>query len=98
MTENHDHHRTTRPDCAGCSVADCRSESEPDVGTLSGWRLAAMSMGLFLGPILLALIGAACLASRPESQLLGAMAGLLLGIGGSVTVAKLMHRFGPRTS
>ena len=92
MTETHDHHRTTRPDCAGCLVADCRSESKADVGTLSGWRLVVVSMGLFLGPILLALTGAACLASRPESQLLGAMAGLLLGIGGSVAVAKLRVR------
>ena len=98
MTENHNHHRTSQPQCAGCSVTDCRGESEAYSGTLSGWRLAVASMGLFLGPILAALTGAACFASRPESQLLGAIVGLLLGIGVSVAVAKLMHRFHPETS
>jgi len=98
MIENHDHRGTTRPDCPGCSVGDCRDEAEPDAGTLTGWRLAAVSMGLFLGPILLALIAAACFSSRPESQLLGALTGLSIGIGGSVAVARLVRRSDPRTS
>ena len=98
MTKTHDCTATDRPECAGCSVADCRGQAELEAGHLTGWRLVAASMGLFIGPILLALTGAACLASRPGSQLLGAMTGLLLGIGGSVTVARLIHRFNPRTS
>ena len=98
MTETNNCAATSRPDCVGCSVADCRGQSEPEAGQLTGWRLATASIGLFLGPILLALTGAACFPSRPESQLLGAMVGLLLGIGGSVAVAKLIHRFNPRTS
>ncbi|NQU20225.1 MAG: hypothetical protein HQ567_03010 [Candidatus Nealsonbacteria bacterium] len=98
MTENRHHCKTTRPDCTGCPGAGGGNETGPDVGTLAGWRLAAVSIGLFLGPILLALIGAACFSARAESQLLGAIAGLLIGIGGSVAVARLVRQFEPRTS
>jgi len=52
-------------------------------------------MGLFMGPIMLALVGAVCLLSRPESQLAGAMTGLILGVGSSLTITRLMRRVDP---
>lgn len=55
-------------------------------------RLAAVSMGLFLGPAVLALAGAFCLAPQREAQWLGAAAGL--GVGMAVSVAA-WKRYGP---
>jgi len=81
------------PRCDGCSVPQCRVAAASDDRLPSGWRLAVTSMGLFLGPIVLALAGAACFPSKVECQLAGAMIGLAAGIGGSIAVAKLMRRF-----
>lgn len=87
-----DYSGMSRPGCSGCLVSDCRAEAEPDGGPLAGWRLAGVSMGLFLGPILLAVVGTVCFSTGPERQSLGAMSGLVAGIGGSVVVARLMRR------
>ena len=92
MPADHDRPNTAQPACLGCPVSDCRAEAGPDGGLLAGWRLAVVSVGLFLGPILLAIVGAACFSSGPESQLLGAMAGLVAGTGGSVAAARLIRR------
>lgn len=52
------------------------------------------SMGLFLGPGILAIAGAACCGESRGAQFLGATTGLVLGMTGSVVVAKLLGRAG----
>jgi len=90
--------RIIEPYCQGCSVSDCRAEAKPDGSLLAGWRLAMVSMGLFLGPVILAIVGTVCFSSGPESQLLGAMAGLVAGSGGSIAIAGLVRRVDARNS
>lgn len=46
---------------------------------LSGWRLALASAGLFLGPIVLATIGAMVYGPDPGQRFVGALAGLGTG-------------------
>ncbi len=76
-----------RPDCAGCGVSPCPGEATPADGPYSGWRLAALSAGIFLAPVLLAILGTVLAGPKPERQLIGALAGLALGIGVSLAVA-----------
>ena len=83
---------TSRQDCSGCSVAASRSGAGPEGRPFEQRPLALASIGLFLGPSILALVGALCLSGSPESQLLGATAGLAVGTGGSVAVAGLIRR------
>jgi len=87
------YHTMGSPRCDGCAVPQCRVEAASDDRLLSGWRLAVTSMGLFLGPIVLTLVGATCFPSKAECQLAGAMIGLAAGIGSSIAVVKLMRRF-----
>lgn len=51
-------------------------------------------MGMFLGPCILAIAGAACFGESHAAQLSGAVAGLVAGMIGSVAVAKLLDRGG----
>ena len=48
-------------------------------------------MGLFLVPGVLAILGATCFAESRGGQLFGAVAGLGLGMTGSVIVARLLR-------
>ena len=97
MPENCGRPGMSRPDCSGCSVAARRGEAGPDDWPFQRRPLALASIGLFLGPSILALVGAACFSSSPESQLLGATTGLVVGTGGSVGVAKLIRRANRKT-
>ena len=49
-------------------------------------------MGLFLGPLVLAILGAVVAGDRPVMQLVGAAIGLGLGLVGSVVVARQWNR------
>jgi len=70
-------------------------------GPFWGARFALASLGLFLVPILLALTGAIWVGTTwtgdkrggidPDSQFLGALGGLLLGMLGAVGVARLLR-------
>lgn len=55
-------------------------------------------MVLFLGPGVLAIVGAACCGESRGAQFLGATAGLILGMTGSVVFAKLWGRAGSAKS
>lgn len=65
---------------------------EPDGPLLVGWRLGLASMGLFLGPVVLAILGAMWSGRSHEARFLGAITGLGIGMAGSVAVAKLLRR------
>ena len=49
-------------------------------------------MGLFLGPLVLTLIGALWAGRTPVAQLCGALAGLGLGIVASLGIAGILRR------
>ncbi len=91
----HIHDDSSRPECencSGCSVGD--SPPTPDAADepgLAGWRLVSTSIGMFLVPIALAIIGAICGGGNPGSQLLGALVGLTIGIVAAVGIARLLH-------
>ena len=69
-----------------------------DVGAgeplVAGWRLGLISVGLFLGPVVLAIVGAASLGESPGGQFAGAIGGLGLGLAGSVGVGRMLGRGG----
>jgi hypothetical protein len=81
-----------RSRCSGCPVTDCPAEDEPEGPLLAGWQLGLVSLGLFLGPVVLAIAGAFCGGDSPAAQLAGAIAGLGLGAACSVGIAKILHR------
>ena len=74
-------------DLAG-NLADRSTASN---GPLQGARLALASLGLFLVPVLLAMIGASLGASDQNGQILGAPGGLFVGMLGVMVVARMLH-------
>jgi len=89
----HADHQPSDPDCPGCP--GCRAQDHsasegPDKMLPSGWRLGLVSMGLFLAPCILAIVGAACFGKSHAAQLSGAVTGLLAGMIGSVAVASVV--------
>jgi len=49
-------------------------------------------MGFFLTPIVLAIVGATLAGETGGAQLLGGVAGLIVGMAGSLGVARFVHR------
>jgi len=49
-------------------------------------------MGFFLTPIVLAIFGATLAGETAGTQLLGAIAGLIVGMAASLGIARLLHR------
>jgi len=85
--------------CRGCPVQERLLEDGPagegnDDLALSGWGLGGCSVGLFLGPGVLAIAGAVCCGEGQGARLAGATVGLLLGMTGSVVFARLRGRVG----
>lgn len=84
--------------CSGCvgeptRAAPRQSVAEPGPRmSLYGGRLVAASMGLFLGPLVLAVVGASCFDPAGGWQLLGAVAGLSAGMAASVAAARILAR------
>ncbi len=90
-----------RPSCPGCSVAQCPGDGQPQDCPLAGWRLGLVSIGLFLGPIVLAILGALWAGPNPGAQFVGAVVGFGLGLAGSVATAKMvtiLHRGREKTA
>jgi len=76
----------------------CLTGGGNDDWTLSGWGLGWCSVGLFLGPGVLAIAGAVCCGESQGAQFVGATGGLLIGMTGSVVFAKLRGRAGSAKS
>ena len=90
MLGHHAQEESEGPGCHGCAMCECPAAE--GVGPVSGWRLGLAAMGLFLGPIVLAIVGAACCRESQAGQLLGAVAGLVVGMVGAVAIARLFPR------
>ena len=85
----------TRQDCPGCHGGipeDCSAHDAEGRPPLSGWRLALISLGMFLGPAVLAVLGAACGGGSGMRQFLGGTAGLGLGMGVTLCVSRFVGR------
>ena len=64
-------------------------------GGPSGWRMVLASVGLFLGPIALAIVGALLAGATADARAAGALGGLVLGMAISVIVGRLIRRRPP---
>jgi hypothetical protein len=81
------------PACRGCAMGECPASGEAEeAGPVAGWRLGMASLGLFVGPVVLAILGAACCRGSQAGQLLGGVAGLVVGMIGSVVIARRLPR------
>ena len=80
--------------CSDCPAQNSPVEDESDGQLLVGWRFGLASMGLFLAPVALAVAGATCFGESQGVRLLGAIAGLAIGMAGSVAIARLLRRNG----
>lgn len=98
MHTNHQPRETDCPGCSSCQVPEHSAGESPDKTLPSGWRLGLVSMGLFLGPCILAIVGATSLGESHGAQLSGAVAGLVAGMTGSVAIARLLDRAGKAES
>ena len=65
-------------DCPGCPESD--PDPSLDSVPLAGWSLAGTAVLTFLVPLLFALTGAVVLRSSPAGQLVGCVAGLIIGM------------------
>jgi hypothetical protein len=85
-------------DCTGCTTCGSPEGCGPPAedGPFRGWHLVLISAGLFLGPVGLAIVGAILGGDRPAAQLLGAVTGLLLGMGAGILAAKLLGSNGEK--
>ena len=69
---------TCAVDCPGCPEA--AADPIPDSVPLAGWSLAGTALLIFLVPLLFALAGAVISRSSLAGQLLGCVAGLIMGM------------------
>jgi hypothetical protein len=98
--ELHGMHRPGAVDSAASESVGAVAGMAPDTGfdgdfsggPLRGWKFALASFGTFPLPILLAIGGAVLGAGSLGGQLVGAMAGLGIGMGSTVVMARYMWR------
>ena len=72
-----------------CGVCPPRA-GEPS-GEMAGWRLSAAAAGMFLCPIILAILGAAICGGSHLRRLLGCVGGLSAALAASVIVAGILR-------
>ena len=79
--------------CQGCPTDEKVSQTGLDA-PLAGGALVFASIGFFLGPLGMAVLGATWFDHSGASQLAGAVAGLAAGMLASVAVGRLLARVG----
>jgi len=84
-TANAQDKRSCPAACPGCA-------GEAGAGGPSGWRLTLPAVGVFLIPLALAVVGATVAGPREAGRALGAVVGLLGGLGGAAAAARLLGR------
>ncbi len=82
----------TSPGCSACPIDDCPSADALGASLPSGRRLVLAVAALFLGPGVLAILGASCFPESQGAQFLAAIAGLAVGMAASVAALKRFHR------
>lgn len=95
MTDLRDSIPPRRPECARCSLDSCllkevRDPTQCAAGALQGWRLSVAALGLLLGPVALALLGAAALGPSATGQLVGGVGGLAGGLAACVLAGRAL--------
>ena len=81
-----------RSRCSACGREECPAKDYQDDSSLYGWRLGLASIGLFLSPILLAIVGAMCFGRSSAAQFVGALAGLSVGLAVPIAAVRLRRR------
>lgn len=74
--------------CSGCAGGPCTAEPGRHDFPLAGRRLVLASVGLFVGPSVLAIAGAAWYRGSGAAQLGGALGGLVVGMAVAVVGAR----------
>ena len=77
-----------RDSCAHCMLEDCLLDRTQEYVRLRGRRLGIAAVGMFLVPVLLAIIGAMSFGGSHPAQLLGGLGGLALGMLAARTIAR----------
>jgi len=90
--ENAQDERSCPGGCPSCS----RAKSVPEGP--SGWRLTLPAVGIFLAPLALAVVGAAVSGPGEAGRALGAVGGLVAGLGGAIVAGRLLGRKGRAAS
>jgi len=75
----------------GCSKCGGAADEAP-APEVAGWRLVAMTAGVFLVPPAAAMVGALVVGGSETGQFIGAMAGLALGVAVAAGTARLLRR------
>ena len=73
------------PDCGRCRIDSVQ------VGGPAGWRLALGAAGLFLLPVVLAIVGAVVVGTTAASRFAAACGGLVAGMVLAVVAGRLMR-------
>ena len=73
----------------GCGACDARAGVSG--GETAGWRLSAAAAGMFLCPVILAILGAVVCGGGQLRRLLGCVGGMSAGLAGSVIVAGILR-------
>lgn len=74
--------------CSGCSKCDESPHAEASKPALGGFRGVLIPIGLFLFPVVLAVVGAVLGRKTASGELLGGLLGLATGMAASVFVAR----------
>lgn len=85
--DHNDADKTCSTDCESCH-AD--AAEQPAVGSLTGWRFGATSVGVFLLPLAAAMTGAVIVPTN--LQLVGCLAGLAVGATAAVVTVRILGR------
>ena len=83
-------------ECSACSPGDGQPDEGPQQRPGGGWGWGAAIALMFLGPVVLATLGAIWAGDNPDAQLFGAVAGLGVGAAASVGIVKLVQRAGTK--
>ena len=80
MKTNHESTENSHPMCHGCADQRCATGQPASEPTVCGTRLVLASVVCFLVPLVFALVGTVLFRFSPTAQLLGATAGLVIGM------------------
>jgi hypothetical protein len=89
------HEAPSKPSCSGhCDQCSPIEEGTPadSQRPLVGWTFGGAALAFFAVPVLAMAIGAAVGRGEPTHQLLGALAGLVIGTIGALGVARTFSR------
>jgi len=73
-------------ECSGCKLVS------PAEGALRGWRLVLVAAGIFISPLILAVLGAAVAPDNAARQAIYAGIGLVVGIVAAAAASAIIRR------